>query len=98
MFRADRTEYKIFAYLKEDANRNNTIGDKSVFSVGTFSENFFCLRRWNYLIPGIKLDLLEWYIAKKQIGFETLQSCNDILQIIQLYTRPKSGVYYIDIG
>lgn len=95
---ADRTEYKIFAYLKEDANRNNTIGDKSVFSVGTFSGEFLLSSAGEIISsPGTKLDLLS-DTSRKQIGFETFQSCNDILQLIQLYTRPKSGVYYIDIG
>ncbi len=94
----DRTEYKIFSYLKDETNRNGTVGDRSVFSVGTFTGDFLLSLDGNIISsPGTKLDLLD-NTARKQVGFDTLQSCKDILQIIQLYTRPKSGVYSIDIS
>lgn len=94
---ADRTEYKIFAYLKDEANRTGTLGDKSIFSVGTLSGDFLLSSNGDIVSsPGTKLDLLD-DVSRKQVGFDTLKSCKDILTLVQPYSRPKSGIHYIDI-
>lgn len=56
---ADATDYKIFAYVNEEINKNNVIGDKFVFSVGTKGDFLLSPEGFALLPPGADTYILN---------------------------------------
>lgn len=98
---SDGAEYKIFAYVNEEISKNNLLGGKLIFSIGTFKGDFLLSPEGTVLSPPwadtYKLDLLD-DTSRKQVWFKPLGSCQQIYTLVKPFTRVKSGVYSIDIN
>lgn len=97
----DGKKYQIVAYL-DDVQRSNTLLDKAVFySVGEDSELFIrdfagnIIRREKAGIAAIDISASE---SRKKIGLEPLKNCKEIHAFKSTLTKPKSGVYTIEIN
>lgn len=95
----DGLRYQIVAYLDDVQRGNFPLAETVVYSIGDWAV-FVQDKEWNIITleragaPLIDLALSE---IRQKLGLETLRSCQDIYSSKSFATKPKSGVYDIDI-
>lgn len=98
---ADKKTYQIVTYL-DDVQRSNALLEKAVFYSIWNSTDLFIRDFAGNIIRREKMDSATVDIAmsptRKKIGLEPLKSCQEIFILKWALTKPKSGVYTIDIN
>ncbi len=98
---ADKKTYQIVTYL-DDVQRSNTLLEKAVFYSIWNSTDLFIRDFAGNIIRRAQIGAAIMDMSnsenRKKIGLEPLKSCKEISILKWALTKPKSGVYTIDIN
>lgn len=97
---SDGTQYQIIAHLDDDLRGNTPLAAHMVYSVG--ESELFVRNSEDQVIrrSSVETDTIDIAVSavRQKVWLETLKSCQDIYSFKNHITKPKSGVYVIDIA